>query len=575
MTSCGQLNQCSSHVFPATMIFGTQQYGSQIETITSSQNSNLDHQQQLEFIAHSRTNSQQTRRTISNFLITTFLPIGYPSSVKSEYLTYQIYDTIQALSSYLRSVLCTHALLVAAGVGTTDANAMSAAITWIIKDGIGMFFSIFFTSTCSIYFGSYIKEWRLFADLINDLALSIDLVTPFFPRDLHLYILTISAICKTMCGISANSTKLCITNHLCLQANEADVNAKEGSQETAVCLIGLILGMIMSQFLASSSSSPSSSSYVLFIFLTSLHVYCNYYAVKCLQLQSINRTRGYLLFKSSLSLLFPSSLLDSESHQSHLLSILSPNKKSTGKDLLTEDQKEEREVDEEEGEKKKRLLFLQKYHSLHYSPSPLSIASINSQDSLLLTLKLSCSSLSPISNIFIGISLQDALNHLDLSSFSSSNQSISKIWNEIQEIFHLLGLRYCILPRQGYGYSVLVRRETSLLDQYEAYCRCLFLDLKTKMKKQTESSFLRDLQETSESFAQFWKGFVILLKDEVLNSFLSSLSLTTQPSFLLGFYSPFVEMGSPELHLDELFQLDLQLARRARNRRRKRGATTC
>jgi hypothetical protein len=494
--------------------FGTQQHGSKIETIISSPDSR---QGQFQFVPDLLTKSKYN--TLFDILRTTFLPIGYPSSVKSEYLTYQIYDTIQALSSYLRSVLCTHALLIAAGVGTTDANAMSAAITWIIKDGIGMFFSIFFTSTCSIYFGSYIKEWRLFADLINDLALTIDLLTPFFPRYLHLYILSISAICKTMCGISANSTKLCITNHLCLQANEADVNAKEGSQETAVCLIGLILGMIMSQFLSSSSSSPSSSSYILFLFLTSLHVYCNYYAVKCLQLQSINRTRGYLLFKSALNLLLsPSSSphsphpapsdCNSDSQQNDLLSILSPRNKipSIGREQSVQQEEEEGNL---RVENQKVELFLKKYQSLSQSsnsPSPLSISSINFQDSLLLTLRLSSSSfsLSPISNIFIGISLQDALSHLshDQIPFLSFSQ-------------HAVDLKYCILPRQGNGYSVLLRKEATLLDQYEAYCRCLFLDYSHQTKK-PKKNFLELFQDTSEDFSQFWRGFQILLSVEVI-----------------------------------------------------------
>lgn len=493
-------------------IFGTQQHGSRIETIISSHessNGQVPHQQ-FQFIPYDGTSSQQQNRsssTLLNLFLQTFLPIGYPSSVKSEYLTYQIYDTIQALSSYLRSVLCTHALLIAAGVGTADANAMSAAITWIIKDGIGMFFSIFFTSTCSIYFGSYIKEWRLFADLINDLALTIDLLTPFFPRYLHLYILSVSAICKTMCGISANSTKLCITNHLCLHSNEADVNAKEGSQETAVCLIGLILGMIMSHFLtSSSSSSSSSSSYILFVFLTSLHIYCNYYAVKCLQLQSINRTRGYLLFKSAFDLfLSPSSSSNTYSQQSDLLSILS-SRKSPLVDGGESEQKEE-------VERRQVKLFLKEYQSLNQSStfSPLSISSINSQDSFILTLKLSSSSLShsfsPIPNILVGISLQNALSHLnhDKINFLTFSQ-------------HSRNSKYCILPRQGNGYSVLLSEETTLLDQYEAYCRCLFMDY-VQSKKSCEN-FQELFQETSEEFSLFWKGFLILLSAEVTNSFI-------------------------------------------------------
>lgn len=41
----------------------------------------------------------------------TFLPAGYPDSVRPQYLKYQFWDSVQGLSSYLRSVLTTKAIL--------------------------------------------------------------------------------------------------------------------------------------------------------------------------------------------------------------------------------------------------------------------------------------------------------------------------------------------------------------------------------------------------------------------------------------------------------------------------------
>lgn len=40
-----------------------------------------------------------------------FLPAGYPSSVSSDYLAYQFWDTLQALSSYTMGYLASHAVL--------------------------------------------------------------------------------------------------------------------------------------------------------------------------------------------------------------------------------------------------------------------------------------------------------------------------------------------------------------------------------------------------------------------------------------------------------------------------------
>lgn len=234
---------------------------------------------------------------IKNWLSHTFLPNGYPDTVKKEYLDYQIYDSIQALCSYFRSVLCTSALLSGAGVGSATASALASAITWILRDGVGMIGSVTFASVFSSEFGSYVKEWRLFADIINDVALTLDMLSPLFPRWCYLPIISISAICKAMCGISAGASKLCITNHLCLANNAGDLAAKENTQETAVTLVGLVLGLLIAKYVSDSVLS----SWILFVFFTTVHVYANYRAVLCLQFTNVNRPRFWLLTKAFFS----------------------------------------------------------------------------------------------------------------------------------------------------------------------------------------------------------------------------------------------------------------------------------
>ena len=43
--------------------------------------------------------------------------VGYPNSVSEDYLTYQVWDTLQALASSLTGALATEAVLRGAGVG--------------------------------------------------------------------------------------------------------------------------------------------------------------------------------------------------------------------------------------------------------------------------------------------------------------------------------------------------------------------------------------------------------------------------------------------------------------------------
>lgn len=193
--------------------------------------------------------------------------------------------------------MCTHALLKGAGVGSSSATAVAAAIQWILRDGIGMMSSVLFAVHFSTYFGDYVKEWRLFADIINDVGLTLDMVSPIVPRYLYLPTLCLSAVCKAACGVSAGATKLCITNHFCLNNNAADVATKENTQETAVTLVGLIMGMILTSFFHENISWAWTS----FTILTIIHVYANFKAVSCLKLNTINRSRCWLLVRQFLS----------------------------------------------------------------------------------------------------------------------------------------------------------------------------------------------------------------------------------------------------------------------------------
>nr|XP_006816815.1 PREDICTED: UPF0420 protein C16orf58-like [Saccoglossus kowalevskii] len=71
--------------------------------------------------------------SLSQFFRSLFLPQGYPESVSGDYLTYQIWDTMQAFCSYLTGTLATQAMLKGIGVGDESATPLAATITWILK----------------------------------------------------------------------------------------------------------------------------------------------------------------------------------------------------------------------------------------------------------------------------------------------------------------------------------------------------------------------------------------------------------------------------------------------------------
>ena len=249
-----------------------------------------------------RTLRQTLRHCFVVPFIDLFLPEGYPHSVGEGYLAYQFYDSLQGICSYLRGVVATSAVLTAAGVGSAEATAMSAAVSWALRDGAGMIGGLLFSYAASAQFDSHVKEFRLFADVINDVGLTLDMMAPYAGRGRVLYITSLATICKTMCGMAAGATKGSITHHFAIHGNMADLNAKESTQETLVSLLGMTFGVGLARYLHAlekqDDKAGQSISWAIFIFLTVVHVMTNYLGVKILKLRTLNRERAEVALDS-------------------------------------------------------------------------------------------------------------------------------------------------------------------------------------------------------------------------------------------------------------------------------------
>lgn len=193
-----------------------------------------------------------------------------------------------------------------------------------MKDGCGMIGGLIFSYYSSAYFDSHVKEFRLFADIINDIGQALDMIAPHIPKSYLIYISIGATLCRTLCGISAGATKGSITQHFAIESNMADLNAKEGTQETLVSLIGMVVGIILARMIqsmdeqcqivksrvnlignADDSSAISTFFYVhsaflatwfIFIAFTWVHVWANYVGVKKLRLKTLNRQRAKVVF---------------------------------------------------------------------------------------------------------------------------------------------------------------------------------------------------------------------------------------------------------------------------------------
>ncbi|KAF3431582.1 hypothetical protein FNV43_RR26313 [Rhamnella rubrinervis] len=217
---------------------------------------------------------------------------GFPSSVTSDYASFQVWDLLQGLSTYIRTMLSTQALLSAIGVGEKSATVIGATFQWFLRDLTGMLGGILFTFSQGSNLDSNAKMWRLVADLMNDLGMLMDLISPLFPSA-FVYVVCLGSLSRSFTGVASGATRAALTQHFALHNNAADISAKEGSQETVATMIGMALGMLF----ARATMGHPVAIWFCFLSLTFFHMYANYKAVKCLALNSLNPQRTSILLQ--------------------------------------------------------------------------------------------------------------------------------------------------------------------------------------------------------------------------------------------------------------------------------------
>ncbi|XP_067933462.1 RUS family member 1-like [Watersipora subatra] len=235
-------------------------------------------------------NKKETFQSIGHAFRSVFLPQGYPESVSEDYLLYQIYDTIQAFASSITGTLATQAMLKGVGVGDESATALAATMTWILKDGTGMLGRILFAWLQGSSLDCDAKRWRLFADMLNDFAICLEISAPFFPLSFTFIVCT-AGVCKSIVGVAGGSTRAALTLHQARRNNMADVSAKDGSQETLVNLAALICSLLMVPIVAEQHLLV----WALFTIFTGVHLWANYSAVTSVVMETVNQARLHIL----------------------------------------------------------------------------------------------------------------------------------------------------------------------------------------------------------------------------------------------------------------------------------------
>ena len=133
--------------------------------------------------------------------------------------------------------------------------------------------------------------WRLAADVFNDAAMIIDLLSPAFPKSSRILVLAGSSMLRALCGVAAGSAKASLSAHFAKHGNLGEVNAKDSSQETVISLLGMLAGTLVV-----STVTSKATTWVTLLVLLAIHLAMNTAAVRAVSMRSLNRQRANIVF---------------------------------------------------------------------------------------------------------------------------------------------------------------------------------------------------------------------------------------------------------------------------------------
>ncbi|KAJ0970976.1 hypothetical protein J5N97_018935 [Dioscorea zingiberensis] len=232
-------------------------------------------------------------RSSCDLVLRLLLPEGYPHSVSDDYLEYSLWRGAQGVASQISGVLSTQALLYAVGLGK-GAIPTAAAVNWVLKDGIG-YLSKILLSKFGRHFDVNPKGWRLFADLLENAAYGLEILTPAFPH-LFVFIGAAAGAGRSASSLIQAATRSCFYAGFAVQRNFAEVIAKGEAQGMISKFLGIMLGIALANCIGSSVPLAMAS----FGAITGIHMFCNFKSYQSIQLRTLNPYRASLVFSEYL-----------------------------------------------------------------------------------------------------------------------------------------------------------------------------------------------------------------------------------------------------------------------------------
>ncbi len=242
------------------------------------------------------TTKKSTCYGVISALKSVVLPVGYPDSVAPEYITFQIFDTIQEACGYFRGLLNSQAFLTGLGVGDASISPVGAVVITLILAYPAMVSGLLVGSFPKLVssFGKRQKQYQVFKEFLDLLGNTLSLIAPAYSHNEFLALACIGAAITAVASVIGSVSRSPLIAHLALENNFGDCAAKESNQSRLLKLILIFAGFKFLLWV----NTKNSFVYIAFATLSIFKIYFLALSMKTLSLRTFNEQRLFIALRS-------------------------------------------------------------------------------------------------------------------------------------------------------------------------------------------------------------------------------------------------------------------------------------
>lgn len=212
--------------------------------------------------------------------------IFIPDDVTPDYYAFTFWRFSQRCVSATVGVFGTRALLLALGV-KAGRIGQAAAISWVLKDGLGRVGKMLWAGSMGKDFDIDPKRWRFRSALLYACGNGLEIVTQIFPAS-FLVLATLANSMKQVSMLTASATRNAMYRSFGERSqNIANITAKGEAQIVIADLIGMASGIKLTQSIGSSRSRVLAA----YLGLTGIDLFGIYMELRAVVFRSLNAER--------------------------------------------------------------------------------------------------------------------------------------------------------------------------------------------------------------------------------------------------------------------------------------------